>query len=92
MTDTQTMVRTEVQVNGDSYLLAQGQDVDDLCRQIEQAARAGATFVEFIVVGNRATSVLITSHTQVVISSQAVQFDARDNGDGEEPFGGFFDF
>jgi hypothetical protein len=86
------MVRTEIAIDGAVYLLAQGQDLPDLRRRIETAARAGGKFVEFGVVGNREVSVLISSGTQAVFSAQTVQFDARDTGDLDEPFGGMFDF
>ena len=79
-------------VNGEPYLLAQGQDLDDLRLRFEDAARDGAKFVDFIVVGNRSTAVLVSPRTEIVISSQAVQFDPRDTGDDEEPYGGFFDY
>ncbi|WP_238702618.1 hypothetical protein [Microbacterium caowuchunii] len=90
-TEDQTMVRTEVLVNGESFPLAQGQDLDQLRRQFEEAARDGARFVDFVVVGNRSTSVLVSPRTEVVISTSAVQFDPRDTGDDENPYGGFFD-
>lgn len=92
MTETETMVRTQVAVDGTSFLLAQGQDLEDLKRRIEQAARSEAAFVDFVVVGNRAVSVLISSGSQVVISIETVQYDPRDNGDEGAPFGGFFDY
>lgn len=92
MTEMQTMIRTHVLVNGTSYFLAQGQDVAAFKHRIEEAARSGGTFVDFIVVGNRAVSVLISSGSQVVISTETVQFDARDTGDEAAPFGGFYDF
>ena len=91
MTDMQTMVRTELAINGDINLLAQGQDIEDLQQQIE-AAHAVGRFVKFGVVGNRAVSVLISPATHVVISVQTVQFDPRDTGDFDQPFGGAFDF
>lgn len=85
------MVRTEVAVNGRSFYLAQGQDVDALKERIETAARANGRFVDFVVVGNRAVSVLITAGAQVTFSVETVQYDPRDNGDEDEPFGGLFD-
>ncbi|PVE97319.1 hypothetical protein DC434_04940 [Microbacterium sp. TPD7012] len=86
-----TMVRTQVTVNDVGYFLAQGQDVDDLKGEIESAVRAGPRFVEFIVVGNRSVSVLVSAATQVVISVDTVEYDHRDNGDDSAPFGGTFD-
>lgn len=92
MSDMQTMVRTELIVNDRSFFLAQGQDLDDLKRRFEDAAQSAGQFVEFTVVGNRSVSVLISSVTSVVFSVETVQFDERDNGDAQEPFGGMFDF
>ena len=86
------MVRTEVLVNGASYPLAQGQDLDELRLRFEEAARDGARFVDFVVVGNRSTAVLVSPRTEIVISTQAAQFDPRDTGDDDEPYGGFFDY
>ncbi|MCR2791601.1 hypothetical protein NQ156_00815 [Microbacterium sp. zg.Y625] len=87
----QTMVRTEVRINGEGYLLAQGVDLDALRRQMEEASREGGRFVDFTVVGNRAVAVLVSPRTEVVIAEDTVQFDPRDTGDDEDPFGGFFD-
>lgn len=86
------MVRTEVEVNGVSVFLAQDQDVDELKSQFEAAARTSGTFVDFVEVGNRSVSVLVSSRTAVVISRATVQFDPRDTGDEENPFGDFHDF
>ncbi|WP_341946466.1 hypothetical protein [Microbacterium sp. LWH11-1.2] len=91
MSEMRTMVRTQVTVNDVGYFLAQGQDVDDLKGEIESAVRAGPRFVEFIVVGNRSVSVLVSAATQVVISVDTVEYDHRDNGDDSAPFGGTFD-
>ncbi|MCR2812277.1 hypothetical protein NQ166_14090 [Microbacterium sp. zg.Y1090] len=87
----QTMVRTEVRINGEGYLLAQGADLNELRRQMESASREGGRFVDFTVVGNRSVAVLVSPRTEVVIAEETVQFDARDTGDDEDPFGGFFD-
>ena len=90
-TDMQTMVRTEAVINGTSFLMAQGQDLDELKGRIESAVHSGGRFVEFVVVGNREVSVLISAATHMVFSVQTVQFDPRDTGDHEQPFGGMFD-
>jgi len=86
------MVQTEITINSGTYLLAQNQDLDDLRRRIEAAAESGARFVTFTVVGNRSVSVLVTPSTQVALSVETVQFDPRDTGDEDFPFGGPFDF
>lgn len=91
MSEMRTMVRTRVTVNDVGFFLAQGQDVDELKGEIESAVRDGPRFVEFVVVGNRSVSVLVSTATQVVISVDTVQYDYRDNGDDSAPFGGTFD-
>lgn len=88
---TATMVRTQVVVNDTGFYMAQGQDLDELKERIEDAAKSGGRFVDFVVVGNRVVSVLITFGTQVVMSVETVQFDPRDTGDDTAPFGGAFD-
>ncbi|WP_435749137.1 hypothetical protein [Microbacterium sp. PMB16] len=91
MTEMQTMVRTQVTVNDVGFFLAQGQDIDQLKGEIVSAAQTGGRFVEFVVVGNRSVSVLISTATQVVISVESVQYDHRDTGDDSAPYGGAFD-
>ncbi|WP_238439514.1 hypothetical protein [Microbacterium sp. JZ31] len=90
MGELQTMVRTELSINGRSFYLAQGQDIAHLKRRIEAGAHSAA-FVDFTIVGNGPVSVLITSSSEVVLSVETVQFDPRDTGDEEFPYGGAFD-
>ncbi|WP_251008708.1 hypothetical protein [Curtobacterium sp. ISL-83] len=85
------MVRTEVAINGQSFFLAQDQDVDALRRSVEAAISSSGRFVHFTVVGNREVSVLVSPRTEVVISVETVQFDPRDTGGDDEPWGGLFD-
>jgi hypothetical protein len=91
MVELQTMVRTEITIDGRSSFLAQGQDIGDLKRRIEGAMRTTGAFIEFTVVGNRNMSVLISPRSQVVFSVETVQYDPRDTGNDEEPFGGLYD-
>lgn len=91
MNEIQTMVRTQITVNGTEFFLAQGQEIEGIKSAIEAAAEAGGRFVSFIVVGNRSMSILVTAATQVVISVDTVQFDHRDTGDDGAPYGGTFD-
>jgi len=86
------MVRTEVTIDNVPFLLAQDQNIDELKRRIETATQSGGRFVDFVVVGNREVSVLITATSHVVVSVQSVPFDPRDTGDEEQPYGGMFDF
>lgn len=85
------MVRTQVAVNDVGFFLAQGQDVPDLKRRIEFAAQAGGRFVDFLVVGNRSVSVLISSSSHVVISVETAEFDGRDETDDAVPFSDVLD-
>ena len=89
MTNGDTMIQTEVVFDGSRFLLAQDQDVDDLRRRIEAAAKTAGTFVDMVVVGNKAVSVLITSSTQVTISVATVAYDPRDTGDVDFPDRGY---
>ncbi|MCK2035603.1 hypothetical protein KZC51_05565 [Microbacterium sp. SSW1-49] len=89
--ETPTMVRTQVAVNEVGFFLAQGQDVADLKRRIESAVQAGGRLVDFLVVGNRSVSVLISASSHVVISVETVEFDTRDFGDDSVQFSGAFD-
>jgi len=91
MTQMQTMVRTEITVDGRNSYLAQGQDIVDLKRRIEAAMITAGAFVEFTVVGNRSMSVLISPRSQVVLAVETVQYDPRDTGNDDEPFGGMYD-
>lgn len=91
MSDFETMVRTQIAVDASSFYLAQGQDADELRGRIEEAVRSGGRFENFVVVGNRQMSVLFTPHSRVVFSVETVQYDPRDTGDADEPFGDFFD-
>jgi hypothetical protein len=91
MIDERTMVRTTVALGENLYLLAQGQDLGALQRSIVDAVREGGAFVDFVVVGNRAVSVLMTAHRSVVFTIETVPYDERDTGDVAEPFGGFYD-
>jgi hypothetical protein len=85
------MTRSTIHIGGTEFLLAQGQDLAELRRHIEEALHGGGAFVEFVVMGNRTVSVLITGSDLVFLTEQSVPFDARDTGDVEMPFGGIYD-
>lgn len=91
MSEMRTMVRTQIAVNGVGFLLAQGQDIDDLKGEIASAVRSGPRFVEFVVVGDRSVSVLVSATTQVVISVEIVEFDDQDPGDDSAEYGRAYD-
>ncbi len=85
------MIQTEIVFDGSTYLLSQDQDVDDLRQRIESATRTSGTFVDMVVVGNKAVSVLITPSTRVTISVATVAYDPRDTGDVDFPYSGLYD-
>ena len=89
MSDVQTVVRTEVDINGRSYFLAQSEDPADVKRRVQEAAPG--TFVDFTVTGNRSVSVLISSGAQIVITTETVAFDPRDDQDAGAPYDGVLD-
>lgn len=91
MAEQETMVQTTVVVDGESHILAQDQNSRELQRRIEDAVSTAGTFVDFVVVGNREVSVLITPYSRVSITVGTVIFDSRDTGDVEHPYGGFYD-
>lgn len=91
MGDAHFMVRTQMVVNDAVFALAQGQDVEDLKKRIEDAVDRGGRFESFVVVGNREMSMLFSSRTAVTFSVETVSDDERDSGDADSPFGGFFD-
>jgi len=87
----QTMVQTQIAIDEASFFLAQGQDLPELRSRIEQAVQAGGRFVSFVVVGNREVSALFTPNSRVALSAETVEYDARDTGDADDSYGGFFD-
>ncbi|MDR6689144.1 hypothetical protein J2X55_000043 [Microbacterium sp. 1154] len=91
MSDSETMVRTQISVDGSTFFLSQGQDLAGLQKRIEEAVRSGGRFESFVVVGNRVMSVLFTARSRVVVSVETVQYDPRDTGDAGDPYGGFLD-
>jgi len=62
------MTRAEVSIDDVTVLLAEDEDIGELKKQIEAAARSPGRFVDFIARGGRAISALITSRTRVIIS------------------------
>jgi len=91
MTDQATRVRTELTINDTPFLMAQGQDVDDLKHRIEAASQTGGRFVDFVVVGDRAHSVLITASSRVVVTVDIVPFEVLE-ANHEEEYDANFDF
>ncbi|MFS0793319.1 hypothetical protein [Microbacterium sp. 1P10AE] len=83
----ETMERACAEINDSTLALAQSENITELKRSIVRAVVDGGGFVDIMVVGNRVASVLFTVHTAVVITTATVEFDARDDGDSDAPFG-----
>lgn len=91
MSDAQTMIQTEVIFDGTSFRLSKDQDVSAFRRDVEAATRTAGTFVDFVAVGDREVSVLVTPHSRVTISTAPAANDTRDTGDLDFPYGGYYD-
>ena len=64
-------------VNGAPYMLAQGQDPEQIKNDVVAAARDGAEFVTVSVFGNRSLDVLVTPGVPITFESETVDFDPR---------------
>jgi hypothetical protein len=69
-----------------SYVLAQGHSIDSLREEMIGAIRAGGAFVDFVVLGNRRISVLVSPGLPVVFEEADVEVDERDTGNVSRPF------
>ncbi|MFE6995974.1 hypothetical protein ACFVAE_08475 [Microbacterium sp. NPDC057659] len=67
-------------IDGTTFVLERGQDIEDLKRRIEAAANSPARFVELVVRGGMRVSALITPQTRVTICMRAAV------GTSTEPF------
>lgn len=67
MSDAPATTHTHVDIDGRDFLLSPGQDLEDLMRRIEDAARSEGTFVGFVSQGVR-LSALISRTSRVVIA------------------------
>lgn len=80
MDDAVFETQTEVSIDGSTFVLERGQDVEDVKRRIEAAANSPARFVDLIVRGGVQVSALITPHSRVTISIRTAA------GSDDEPF------
>jgi hypothetical protein len=82
------MERVTMSVNGTPYMLAQGQNAQQIKNDVAAAARDGAEFITVSVFGNRSLDVLVTPGVPITFESESesVDFDARDDGDLNTPF------
>ncbi|MCM6762811.1 hypothetical protein NB037_10325 [Rathayibacter sp. ZW T2_19] len=80
------MIRTTVTIDGKTYGLSQGADVTGLKASTTEASRAGGGMVDFVVVGNRQVSALVSPGVPVIFEDVEVPDDDRDTGDVQEPW------
>jgi hypothetical protein len=80
------MIRTTVTIEGKTYGLSQGTDVDELKQSATRATQAGGGLVDFVIVGNRQVSVLISTGVPVIFEEVVVPDDVRDTGDLQQPW------
>lgn len=85
------MVRALIMIDGETAVLAQDQDLEELQQRIEDAAETSGRFVEFAVVGNRTMKALVSGRMRVVFTEETARFDVRDTGDVDHPFGSHHD-
>ena len=62
------MQQATMRVGDHAYVLAPGQDIDDLKRRSGTAVRDGGDLVTFALLGNGEVAVMITGGTSVVFS------------------------
>jgi len=80
------MEQVTMSVNGAPYILAQGQDPEQIKNDVVAAARDGAEFVTVSVFGNRSLDVLVTPGVPITFESETVDFDPHDDGDLDSQF------
>lgn len=74
--------RITMNVDGTSYVLAQGQEVSEIESAVVDAARSGADVVCVVLYGrNRAVDVVVTPRVPITFESEGVPSEARDDGD-----------
>jgi hypothetical protein len=80
------MQRTTLTIAEKSYELAQGGRIEPLKSALEEAVRSGGKFVDVVVVGNVAVSILASPGIPILLTTREVSEDSRDNGNVDEPF------
>ncbi|RWZ59506.1 hypothetical protein ELQ92_11745 [Labedella populi] len=63
------MIRHTCTIGSNSYILAQGHDMNELKAQMLDAVRSGGGFVDVVVFGNRRLSVLVSPGTNVIFET-----------------------
>lgn len=84
MPETQVETTTQVTIDGSSWHLPPGHDLVELMSQIEAAARSGPSFVP-LADGETMVSILIGSHSKVVVTVSTPRSDASGNAPAFEP-------
>lgn len=85
------MQRHSLTIDGRRYWLAQASDTDALKVATTKAVREGGGIVDFVVVGNRTISAVVSGGVPVVFESEEVGADDRDTGDVNCPFDDYGD-
>jgi hypothetical protein len=75
------MQRSSLTVAGQTYVLAQGQDLVGVKAATVAAVRANGDLVDLVVYGNQFVSVLVSPGVALVFSSQDIDDDAMDDRD-----------
>ncbi len=78
------MERITMYVDGVSYLLAPGQDRNTIKAAVVKAVRDGADIVT--VAGDRELDVLVAPGISIILESETVPEDTRNDGDLDGPF------
>ena len=89
------MRQDTVRIGNDRFVLAQGQDIDQVKAATVAALRADGDLIDLVVYGNKAVSVLISPGVPVVFTSEVIDVDdhdARDTGDLRLPFDSITDY
>jgi hypothetical protein len=73
-------------VDGTSYLLAQGQEVAAIEAAVVEADREGADVVKVTLYGNRELDVVATPGVPITFGSEEVPDEERNDGDLDSPF------
>lgn len=80
------MLRNTLTIEHHTYELAQNTDVQALKTATEEAVAGGGRFVDVVVVGNIAMSILVTPGVAIFIRTEEVDDDDRDTGNVAYPY------
>jgi hypothetical protein len=80
------MQRHSLTISGYRYWLAQNGDTDALKQAAIEAVRDGGGVIDFVAVGNKTISALVSSGVPVIFEIEEVDVDERDTGDVNHPF------